>query len=189
MAIPKEKREDLLKWMGEEDFATLEATLADKSKQAEAEGLEFKDVSTEEEVASPDTEVKDEVVTEPEDESVDEQPVYVTQADLVEHVGGLFAEVNATLQSLTEVIQGFDKELKELKRSEDERLAERIGLIPAASLGDQLRQRAIGADEAKADGRKAEGKAGPKETPSLAKGRTPIGFINDLVEASRQTMQ
>ncbi len=184
MAIPKEKKKFLSEVIGESRTEALEEELGTLAK--EAEGMEYKETSEAEEEAK-DTEETQEAAAEeaaPEGDPPVDEPVYVTQEEIVEEVGGMFREFGERLDAMQEALDGFGKSLKELERSEEERIAEKAEATPAASLGSMLRERAVGAPEAQVDGRTKAGKAGPVERMA-ADGPTPSTFLNSLMAASQ----
>jgi len=184
MAIPKEKKKFLSEVIGESRTEALEEELGTLAK--EAEGMEYKETSEAEEEAK-DTEETQEAAAEeaaPEGDPPVDEPVYVTQEEIVEEVGGMFREFGERLDAMQEALDGFGKSLKELERSEEERIAEKAEATPAASLGSMLRERVVGAPEAQVDGRTKAGKAGPVERMA-ADGPTPSTFLNSLMAASQ----
>jgi hypothetical protein len=186
MAFPKDKREFLVDLMGEEKTAALEADLGTKAK--EADGMEYKEADAADEAKAAETEETQEAAAEEEAPEGDPpvEPQYVTREELVEEVGGMFAEYGEQIQALQATVEGLGKSLKELQRSDEEKVAQKAEETPAASLGDLLRHRAVGSDEARVDGRTKEARVGPKETsPIAADGPTPSTFLNAMMAASQ----
>jgi hypothetical protein len=194
MAFPKQKREFLVDMMGEERTAALEAEMGDKAKEAADEQLEFKDV-TEEVVEEPEVveEVQEAAPSEAVEEPVGdpaEEPQYVTRDEFVDAVGEMFAEQGEQLAALQSTVDALGKALKELERSDEEKIAEKAEGVPALSLADMIRGRAVGSEEARVDGRTKEGSAGPLEAdPTSKDGPMPVDFLNELWSASRAQLQ
>lgn len=193
MGFPTKKRAFLVDKIGEEKTAELEAELGIKAK--EAEGMEFKDAAAEAEAAEAAEAKAAEGAKEGEGAEEETpagdppvEPEYVTRDEVVEEIGGVFAEFGERMTAMETMLEGLGKSLKELERSEEERITEKAAAMPAASLGDAVRQRAVGAPEAQVDGRTREGKAGPVEQMA-ADGPTPVPFLNNLMAASKGQVQ
>jgi hypothetical protein len=176
MALPDEKRRFLIEaGLGEEAVAELERQLEDKAKTLESEGVEFKEAETEQAEAKPEPEVQAESVPAPD---------YATRDEVAEAVGLHLKPLIEQVQALSSQIEAMGKELKELKKSEDERLKEIVEITPAASLYDRISS-AIGASEAQVDGRSALAKAKPAEAPATEKGGpTLVPWLNELILAN-----
>jgi len=164
--IPEEKKEYFrLVGMTDEAISALEVDMGDKAK--EAEGLEFKEADVVEEP----TETP--VVEEPgEEEAV---PAYATREEVAE-------AIVETVQPIVEAMSAIAEGMKELKKSDETKIAEVAQDIPAASIGAIIAKQwsVVGTDGAKVDGRTTEGKDGPKETEPT-KANTGIGFIDSML--------
>jgi len=195
MAFPKEKREFLVGIMGEDKTAELEADLGTRAKAAADEEMEFKAEAAEkaeaeakaaEKVKAKAAEKAKETGEETPEGDPPEEPQYVTREELIEEVGGLFAEYGERISTLQTAVEALGKSLKEFERSEEDRIAEKAAETPAASMGELLRNRAVGSTETRVDGRTKDALKGPKETsPLAAGGRTPSSFLNTLMAASQ----
>lgn len=178
MALSAEKKLYLkdVAGLSDEAIAKLENGLTTKAKEAEDQGLQFKETPAEEPVAAPEpVAVKEPVIVKEET-----APVYATR----EEVADAMAEV---LNGLTEQIQNLTTAVKELQRPDAERIAEKAANTPPASLAALIAQRVIGNDATLVDGRTTLAKDRPPEakTKEQANGPTPFSFINTLVEQSR----
>ena len=165
MAIPKEKRELISQLLDEERLEELEATIGELSKQAA--DLESKESEV------PEEETKEEEVPEVN---------YVTHEEVVESVGSVFGELNSKLDALIAKFDTVEAEVKALKEAEEER----DSMTPAASLTDMIKNRAVGNEGARIDGRTKEAKEGPQLPPGFSvDGPTPIPFLNQFMAQGR----
>ena len=163
--IPEEKKDYFRKvGMSDEAIAALEVDMGAKAK--EAEGLEFKETD---EVTEP-TETPA-VVEEP---GVEAEP-YATREEVAE-------AIVETVKPIVEAVEAIAEGMKELKKSDETKIAEVAADIPAASIGAIIAKNfsVIGTDKAKVDGRTTEAKDGPEETDST-KAVTHIKFIDEML--------
>jgi hypothetical protein len=91
------------------------------------------------------------------------------------------------MQALTESMTALATEVKELKRTDSDRIAEKAADTPPASLQALIAQRIVGNEAARVDGRSTLAK--DKPAAPAAAGPTPYSFINSLVEHSRQVAE
>lgn len=188
MAIPESKRsflEDALG--GEQGLKDLEARLADKAKELEEQEVEFKE-EAEEETVEVEQEVAEaapveELEPEGEEDKEIETPEYVTATEVAEAVGAYLGPLVEQVAQLATVIEAQDKELKELRKGDEEKIEEIIKETPAASLFDRIGS-VIGSDDTHIDGRSSLAKAGPKESEDPDGGPTKVGIINELMAQS-----
>jgi hypothetical protein len=196
MALPKSKPPFLEAVMGKDAVDDLEHQLEDKAKELETEGIEFKEGS---ETAEPEpqeapAEVKAEVGeaveaaevgAEPEPEAEPEpQPEYVTHEQLEEVFASYVRPLVDGMTAVQEQVASLGKELKELQRSDEEKVQQALKETPAASLTARIGS-VIGAPETLVDGRSSLAKSGPNEQPARAEdGPTLVPWLNNLI--SRQ---
>lgn len=198
MALPKSKRPFLEAVMGKSAVDDLEAQFEDKAKELEAEGIEYKEGSDTAEPEPQDTEsaeVKAEVEeavesaeagVEPEPEPAPEpeptpEPSYVTHEELEQVFGSYIKPLVDGMTGLREQMAAYGKELKELQRSDEEKVREVIKETPAASLTARIGS-VIGAPETQVDGRSSLAKSGPNEQSAHAEsGPTLVPWLNDLI--------
>lgn len=170
--IPEEKKAYFRSvGMAEDTIEALEADMGAKAK--EAEGLEFKEAEVEvEAVLSPEEIAEAEVV-----DLTEEAPAYATREEVAE-------AIVETVQPIAEAVTAIAEGMKELRKSDEAKIAEVSADIPAASIGAIIAKQwsVIGTDKAKVDGRTSEAKDGPDETDPI-KERTGIGFIDTMLAA------
>ena len=107
---------------------------------------------------------------------------YVTHEEVVESVGSVFGELNSKLDALIAKFDTVEAEVKALKEAEEER----DSMTPAASLTDMIKNRAVGNEGARIDGRTKEAKEGPQLPPGFSvDGPTPIPFLNQFMAQGR----
>jgi hypothetical protein len=181
--IPQEKRDALVSEWGldPDKLAELEALNVTVASEAKEQGLEFKE---ETETETPEAEVE---TTEVAAETADEQETettevsYATREEVAEALVQTHAPLIEAVQSLAAQVVALGEEVKSLKRTDDEKVAEKASLTPAASVMDWFKLRAVGSTEAKVDGRNKLGKSKPKETEPVKPKVHPIPFINDMI--------
>ena len=192
MGLPDDKREWLKGKIGEDEVEALEAALADKAKKAE--GMEYKASETEEAETPEAQDDKDTVEAagvegeplgepeEPEEQGDPEpEPQYATVEAVGQAVGEVVGELKGQIEALATQMGELAGTVKELQKSEDERIAEKAELTPAASLAEIIRNSVIGKSDTKVDGRTTLGKAGPKQADAPADGRTGIPLLDSLM--------
>jgi hypothetical protein len=193
MAVPDKKRPFLEDKLGAKGLDDLGARLADKaqeldeleiqSKDADEETVEQEEVVTEEE---PVEESAEESAEEESKEADEETPNYVTAEEVVEAVGAYLKPILDQLgkvSALEETVAEQAKELKELRKSAEEKVKETIANTPAASLFDHFAS-TIGSPETLIDGREKLAKMSPKEFKDESEGPTVVGLVNELMAQS-----
>jgi hypothetical protein len=178
---------DYLRKLGfsDEKIAGLEQQLGKSSEALEAV-VEFKEETTEEvveEVKKEEevVEVKDEIVAEVVPDVTAEQQFALEMADLL-------SPVVEAINGFGERINSIEAEIKELKVSDSQKIAELKEETPQRSLDTLkglLEQTLIGKDEARVDGRLSLAKDGPVETKDEAERVTPIPTLNRILSSQR----
>ena len=111
-------------------------------------------------------------------------PDYATRAEVAEAVGAYLKPLMEQMHTLSDQIEAMGKEVKELKKSEDERMKELVKVTPAASLYDRIGS-VIGSPEAVVHGNSSLAKAGPAEAPATGKdGPTMVPWLNEMILAN-----
>jgi hypothetical protein len=87
------------------------------------------------------------------------------------------------LSGLGEAVEELGKEIKALKKDDEDKLKETLANTPAASLFDRIGS-VIGSEETYIDGRYKLAKAGPEETKDPTNGPTQVGILNELFSRS-----
>ena len=172
---PKEAREKLVEFLGEERFKEVEGTLDLKGKEAHDQNLEFKETE-EEEVTEAEVTPEEEIV-EPEavpaEEVVEAKEETIFTKEQTEQILDALSAMNESLtkavaeviQPLTEKLTSLEAEVTQLKATDEQKVAEQAAWTTRAagpSLREIFENRAIGKDEARIDGRLKEAK-GPQE--------------------------
>lgn len=111
--IPAHKREEFVAAFGEERVKQMEEELSQRAKQATEAGTESKEKTPSAEKDKPA-------------DALTEQP----SSDVVEAIRALTTSIKA----IGESVQGIDNRLKELEKSDKEKLAQKAAAIPDASL-------------------------------------------------------
>ncbi len=174
MAIPAAKKEYLLRvGLTDERITQIEADLEGKAKEANDQGLEFKGTEAQEAVKAEEVPPPAEPVA----EAPAEAPL--TRAEVAEALTALTGLVDQMRQS----VEALAGEVKALKESDEDKVAAKAAATPAASLVDLVRGRAVGAEEARIDGRKVKG---PKETKEQQVPLSPVPFLNQLITSQQQ---
>ena len=184
---PQEAEERLQGWFGKEAWDKLKNLVDTKTKEATDAELEFKDT---EETETPPEEVEEAKETEetpeeeaPEDTKAEEAPDEPGIAEAEEKSEPYSEEVKEAvlfladqmreqqdiIKTLAERIVELESNLKEIAKSEEERIAEKAAWTPRASqpsLREIAQARVVGNEEARVDGRTKEAKDGPQEYKS-----------------------
>lgn len=186
MPIPEQKKQALVDdWNMDADLlAQLEAVNKRDADKATDEGVESKEIDeTKEEeaieeetaeTAEAETTAETEDAVEPDAKPVDEAPSRQEVADAVATV----------LQPFVELTQALDERLKELEKSDEEKVATKASLTPNASVGALLAQQfsAIGDESARVDKRTKLSKSKPEETEAPeGEGPFSIRYLNQIV--------
>ena len=149
--------------MTDEAISALEVDMGAKAKAAE--GLEFKEA--------------EEPVVEPTETPVVEEPGVEASPVTREEVAEAIVE---TVKPIAEVVTAIAEGMKELRKSDETKIAEISQDIPAASIGAIIAKSwsVIGTDKTRLDGRKKASKDSPEETEPT-KAVTGIGFIDQML--------
>lgn len=184
MALPEPKKQYLKQaGLSDDRIAEIERGLTNRAKEAQNAGLEYKETAAP--VAETPTEepavVKEDTVPAPAVEAP------MTRQEVAEAMGQVFSVFTEQMQALTESMTALATEVKELKRTDADRIAEKAADTPPASLQALIAQRIVGNEAARVDGRSTLAK--DKPAAPAAAGPTPYSFINSLVEHSRQVAE
>jgi len=164
MGIPTEKRQALQEWgLSPEVLALVEQDSAEQAEEAKEAGLATK-AETEPEA------------TETETQEAPVAPAPLTREEVAEVLNPLANAVGA----LAAQVQALSKEITTLKQADEQKIAAKAADTPAASLMDLLKFRAVGAPEAKEDGRSTLSKSGPAEKEAPVPVITGIPFVDAL---------
>lgn len=176
--------------------------MADSTEELKGEDLE-ETSETSEEVADAsveDTSVAEEVKQdseeeEPEEEEDEEEKQFVTKKEMVE----LITEIGNTMKEVSEAVSGvnerFDRlevEVKNLKKSDESKIAEKAATTPIASLAAMFKSNyssTIGSDATRLDYNKDRQlhQAGPEETKGDEAGGLGITTIDGFIKEQRQS--
>ena len=208
MSIPKHKREALIDLgLDPEYLNELETLNAAEAAKAAEEGIESKEVeeadeeegneeaeeleeeekeaeeadeTKAEEEESEESEEKEEAETEAKPES---DAVFVTADEAAEAIADVLNPVLEQFSNISERLESVEETVKELQKSDEEKIAEKAEEVPAASLQDLIFRRVIGKEEARVKGNTQLGKAKPKEAEKVAPldGVTGIPFIDTML--------
>jgi hypothetical protein len=148
MAIPAHKRDEFVKAFGTDKVAEIEQALEGKAAQAKEAGIEQKEQG--EQAVTP------EVIPAPETQQP--QPAITLEA-LAQAIAG-------AIKPVVEEVKALQAEVKELKRTDAEKIAEKAAATPAASLEAMILEQVGGGLFGKAtqvDGRTSLAQSKPKE--------------------------
>lgn len=157
MALPAHKRPEFVAAFGEERVAEMEKTLEAKAGQAKEAGIEQKEQG--EQAAAPEATPTPEAQQQPQQAAVD--PQALAQA--------ITTAVTTLLAPVVEEIKSLQAEVKELKKTDAEKVAEKAAATPAASL-EALVLESIFSKATQVDGRESLAKSKPKETQAKKPG-------------------
>jgi len=176
MAIPKEKRQELIDWgLNPSLIDALESQNSKQATEADLAEVERKEETIEEAIEV----IAEEVVEEaqPETEEVAEPVVAEVGIDMPAIVSALNEAVKAIL-SVDERVKGVENAVKELQKSDEEKVAKKASNTSLASMQELLHRTVIGNDSARVDGRTSLGKSAPKEVAPEPEVRTGIPMID-----------
>ena len=92
------------------------------------------------------------------------------------------APVLQAVSDLQSRMGGIESEVKELKVSDDEKVAKAAQMTPAASLQALIAQNILGGTDAQLDGRSALAKSKPKEAAAPDHHQvTGVSFVDNLI--------
>lgn len=138
--LPAHKRPEFLEAFGEEGVKQIEDTIAQRASEAKEEGREQKEVTQEPEVKA------------------------LSQEDLVKAL----SPVAKAFQSVLKKLSDFDTRLKELEKTDGEKIAQKAANTPAASLEAQVES--LFSKDFQVDGRTSLAKQGPTQAPTQPQG-------------------
>lgn len=152
MAIPERKREEFVKAFGLEKVEAMEKALEGRAKEAQEAGIEQKDQT--------DTPAQ---ATTPAEKTPEQQALTPQQ---------IADAIIMAVTPLAEAIKAITDEVKELRRSDAAKVAEKAAGTPAASLESLLSGQLIGlfSKETEVDGRSSLAKSKPKQAPAQGAG-------------------
>lgn len=180
MPIPEHKKPHLRELgFSDDDIADLEKDLEGTAENLADAGVERKEVDT------PKDETKEEDVSKTKEEETSEPS---TEDKLAESLADVLNPVVAALTDVQARLGTLEAELKELKVTDEHKIAELKEETPTRSLDtlrDLLSQTLIGEDDARVDGRTSLGKDGPKETEPVTQGGTLSPFLNNLMTGNK----
>jgi hypothetical protein len=200
MGLTENKRGFLRNLMGDEFVEEVEQENSDKATTLEEAGVDFKEGEEDELVESGEIDLegeaeaaeeepeeekaqmesdKDEDEDEEEEEEKELEPAPDPVAELRDEMKDALVAVGEVLFEIKEEIAG----MKQSREEVDEKIEKAIEESPAASLRDMFQKSAIGAEEARVDGRTSEAKDGPEETDPNPKKE---GFGIPVLEAIKQ---
>jgi hypothetical protein len=93
-------------------------------------------------------------------------------------------EVADAMLVLAQGLKAITDTLVQLKKTDEEKIAETVATTPKASLKAMVQETVIGKAETKVDGRRALGKKGPEEAPA-AESQTGIPMIDSLMALNK----
>lgn len=187
MSIPTEKRQALIEQWGltEEQLSALEAANAETAQAAKDAGLESKEAAVVE-----GKEVSDAKEQGPTEAETPEAPVEVlTRQEVADAIVTVTTPLAEAVVGLQAQLAELTKEISTLKESDAEKIAAKAADTPAASLLDLIRNRAIGSEDARVDGRTTLVQSKPKETEPETKKATGIPFLDGMLGGNSQLIQ
>lgn len=186
MPIPEGKKQALVDdWkMDPALLEQLETINSDDAEKAAEEGVESKEKDAEvtEETQAEETaeqEVTEDVAEDTEADAPDTTPV--DEPPSREEIAEAIATV---LKPYVETIEELKGEIKELKKSDEEKVSKAAALTPVASVSALLAEQfsTIGDPATRIDGRSTLAQSNPKEVEDgEVKAITPIPFINEMI--------
>lgn len=178
MAIPAHKRDELLKaGLAQEVLDALEAKNAAEAKEVKDAGLQTKDAqqpATEQPAAT-------QPAATPEPAPATDAPEQPLTADAIA------GAIVAAFKPINERLEALEGQVKELSRSEEEKIKERAAAIPPASL-EALVTQSLFSKENQVSGNSKLVKSGPKETPANTSEGQPffMGWIKGTPATQQQ---
>jgi hypothetical protein len=183
MPIPENKKNTLVdEWKMDADLLVqLEAMNKADAEKATEEGREKKEKTADEPV------IEEEAVEETTEETTEtEEPEEEETIDPAEEAPSrqeVADAVSTVLQPFVELTQSLDERLKELEKSDEEKVATKAAFTPSASVGALLAQKfsAIGDDETRIRKNSKLANSAPEETKPEAEGPFSIRYLNEIV--------
>ena len=187
MAIPQKKRNSFINEWGIDPalLDKLEQQNAADAAKAKEEGRDSKEKT---DVEQPVDQVnqteqaddKEAGATTPAAVSNDALQTPPTREEIADAFGVIFNDMKGLIEVVSERLSALESTVKELKETDDEKVAKAAWNVPTASLGALLSQRVVGKPEAVVDGRSSLAKSKPKEAATV-KSHFGIPFIDQLV--------
>lgn len=162
MAIPAHKRDEFVKAFGLEKVEAMEKALEGRAKEAQEAGIEQKEqAETPAQAPTP----SDTPSARPQAEKTPEQQAALTAQQVAD-------AIIMAVSPLVEEVKSLRDEVKELKRSDAAKVAEKAAGTPAASLESLLSGQLTGlfSKETEVDGRSGLAKSKPKQAPAQGEG-------------------
>lgn len=190
MAIPEEKRQELINWGISPDLIeALERQNSKESSDADRAGIERKEEETVVQVEDAVEEAASaEEVSEEETVAAEVEPAPVAMPDMGQFISVMEETVKAVV-GIGDRLKELESIVKELKESDERKIANKAANTSLASLTELLNRSAIGNEEARIDGRTTLGKSGPAETQPEPEKRTGIPMIDGWLAGSNKSAQ
>ena len=102
--------------------------------------------------------------------------------DLRNEVAEALKSLAVSVQALTEGFTAIQADVKALKATDEQKIAEKAQDTPPLSLAELVKMTVIGDDSARIDGRKSLAQDGPKEAAPISTARFQVPFINEMVQ-------
>jgi transcriptional regulator with XRE-family HTH domain len=182
MALTAEKKAYLQKaGLDEGVISELETNLAAKAKDAKDAGIEHKETSADAVKPVDEVEEKEDGAIVETDEPTSAPAPSLTAEDIAGVFSDALAPVMQAVSDLQSRMGGIESEVKELKVSDDEKIAKAAQMTPAASLQALIAQNILGSPDAQLDGRSALAKSKPKEAAAPTDQVTGVSFVDNLI--------
>lgn len=161
----------------------LEAFNAQDAEKAIAEGRDSKEVGQVEPTAT------DAPAVEPTTPEVEVAPAAPVTVEIPDELKEIMTETMAAVIALTGQVAQLKKEISEIKKTEDEKIAAKAASTPMAGVLDLMRKSisAVGSEDTAVDGRTKLAKSGPVQAPEQPAGASAFGvptFLDNVI--SRQ---
>ena len=185
------KKDYLLKLgFSEDKVAGLEEGLGKSAEALVEADVEFKEEAAEESVEETELTEEVEVVDEEvkEEEVEESAPGFLENEEFVDAMAELLSPLVAAMQDVGARISTVEAEVKELKVSDEMKVAELAEETPGrslASLSTLIKQTLVGQEEAKLDGRLTLAKDGPTEIEDEVPRVTPSVTLNKIMSKQR----
>jgi hypothetical protein len=94
-----------------------------------------------------------------------------------------------SIQVLSEQVDTLTKEIAELRKADEQKMAQKAATTPLASMTEALARTVVGRDETRVDGRTSLGQMAPKETEVPAsKGAYPFPWLNEMTSGGQRNV-